>query len=273
MFEQRLQRSRIGSAVAIAELIYHASVHSFRKTHRNAIMSIGLNMLQAVIFVISFYAMFEILGLRRNAIRGDFLLYIMSGIFLYMTHVKTLGAIAGAEGATSAMMKHAPMNTAVSIGAAALSTLYIQVMSLVLILFFYDVLFTPITIDQPVYAFGMLLLAWFTGIGLGLVLLAIKPWAPQFVSIFSQIYQRANMIASGKMFVANSLPAYMVAMFDWNPLFHAIDQCRGFVFLNYTPHNSSISYPLFIGIGFVMLGLMGEFYTRRHASVSWDAKR
>ena len=160
-----------------------------------------------------------------------------------------------------------------SIGAAALSTLYIQVMSLVLILFFYDVLFTPITIDQPVYAFGMLLLAWFTGIGLGLVLLAIKPWAPQFVSIFSQIYQRANMIASGKMFVANSLPAYMVAMFDWNPLFHAIDQCRGFVFLNYTPHNSSISYPLFIGIGFVMLGLMGEFYTRRHASVSWDAKR
>jgi hypothetical protein len=23
----------------------------------------------------------------------------------------------------------------------------------------------------------------------------------------------------------------------------------------------------------LMLGLMGEFYTRRHASVSWDARR
>ncbi|EAQ03928.1 ABC transporter, permease protein [Pseudooceanicola batsensis HTCC2597] len=273
MFEQRVHRSKVGSAIGIAELIYHTAVHSIRKTHRHALWSIALNMLQAVIFVLSFYAMFELLGLRRNAIRGDFLLYLMSGIFLYMTHVKTLGAITGSEGATSAMMKHAPMNTAVTIGAAALSTLYIQVLSLVLILFVYHVVFTPITIDQPVYAFGMLLLAWFTGIGVGLVLLAIKPWAPQFVSVFSQIYQRANMIASGKMFVANSLPAYMVAMFDWNPLFHAIDQCRGYVFLNYTPHNSSLAYPFLVGVGLCMLGLMGEFYTRRHASLSWDAKR
>ncbi|SEJ11507.1 ABC-type polysaccharide/polyol phosphate export permease [Pseudooceanicola nitratireducens] len=273
MFEQRVNRSKFGSAIAIGELIYHSAVHSIRVSHRHALWSIFINMLQAVIFVLSFYAMFEILGMRRNAIRGDFLLYLMSGIFLYMTHVKTLGAVAGAGTATSPMMKHAPMNTAVMIGAAALSTLYIQVLSLFLILFVYHVAFTPITIDQPVYAMGMLLLAWFTGIGVGLVLLSLRPWAPQFVSVFSQVYQRANMIASGKMFVANSLPGYMVAMFDWNPLFHAIDQCRGFVFLNYTPHNSSITYPLLVGVGLCMLGLMGEFYTRRHVSLSWDAKR
>lgn len=273
MFEQRVNRSRLSSAVAIAELIYHAAVHSVRKTHRNALASIAINMVQAVVFVMTFYLMFEILGMRGNTIRGDFLLYIMSGVFLFMTHVKTLGAVAGAENSTSGMMKHAPMNTAVTIGAAALSTLYVQVLSLVLILFVYDVVFTPITIEQPIYAFGMLMMAWFTGIGIGLVLLAAKPWAPQFVGIFTQIYQRANMIASGKMFVANALPAYMVNMFDWNPLFHAIDQCRGFVFLNYTPHNTSIEYPLYVGIALIMVGLMGEFYTRRHASVSWDAKR
>jgi ABC-type polysaccharide/polyol phosphate export permease len=273
MFEQRVHRSRLSSAVGIAELIYHASVHSIRKTHRNALASIAINMIQAVVFVMTFYLMFEILGLRGNTIRGDFLLYIMSGVFLFMTHVKTLGAVAGADNSTSGMMKHAPMNTAVSIGAAALSSLYIQVLTLVLILFIYDVTVTPITIDQPVYAFGMLMLAWFTGLAIGLVLLAAKPWAPQFVGIFTQVYQRANMIASGKMFVANTLPAYMVNMFDWNPLFHAIDQCRGYVFLNYTPHNSSLEYPLFLGIGLVMLGLMGEFFTRRHASLSWNAKR
>ena len=273
MFEQRVHRSRIASAIAIAELIYHVAVHSVRKSHRNALASIALNMLQAIIFVLTFYAMFEILGMRRNTIRGDFLLYLMSGVFLFMTHVKTLGAVAGAENSTSGMMKHAPMNTAVTIGAAALSALYIQVLSLTLILFVYDVAFKQITIDQPVYAFGMLLLAWFTGIGIGLVLLAAKPWAPQFVAIFTQVYQRANMIASGKMFVANTLPAYMVNMFDWNPLFHAIDQCRGFVFLNYTPHNSSITYPLLVGVGLIMIGLMGEFFTRRNASLSWGARR
>jgi ABC-type polysaccharide/polyol phosphate export permease len=51
------------------------------------------------------------------------------------------------------------------------------------------------------------------------------------------------MIASGKMFVANTLPPAMLAMFDWNPLFHIIDQCRGFVFNNYFPRNSNWEYP------------------------------
>jgi ABC-type polysaccharide/polyol phosphate export permease len=119
----------------------------------------------------------------------------------------------------------------------------------------------------------MVLLSWFTGLSIGLVLLALKPWFPVFVGVVTTIYQRANMIASGKMFVANTLPPSMLAMFDWNPLFHAIDQCRGFTFINYLPRNSSVEYPVYFGIAFLMIGLMGEFYTRRHASLSWSARQ
>ena len=79
------------------------------------------------------------------------------------------------------------------------------------------------------------------------------------------------MVASGKMFVANQMPGYILAMFDWNPLFHSIDQARGFVFLNYNPHFSSVSYPLLVSLVLIMLGMMGEFYTRQHASRSWEA--
>lgn len=197
----------------------------------------------------------------------------MSGIFLYMTHTKTLGAVVGSEGPASPMMQHAPMNTIIAIASAAVGTLYIQVLSLFMILFIYHVAFVPLEIDRPIAAFGMLLVAWFTGLALGLVLLSIKPWFPTFVNIFTTIYQRANMIASGKMFVANTLPGYMLAMFDWNPLFHCIDQARGFAFINYAPHHSSVSYPIYVGGVLIMLGLMGEFYTRRHASLSWNARR
>ena len=273
MFQQTAPKTAFASALNIVELIYHSVVHSIRKTHGNAMLSILRNMLQAAIFVLAFFVMFTILGLRSAALRGDFLLYIMSGIFLFMTHAKTLGAVVGAEGPSSPMMKHAPMNTIIAIAAAAISTLYIQVLSLFAILFIYHVAWTPITIDQPIAAFGMIMLAWFTGIAIGMVLLAIKPWFPTFVSIASTVYQRANMIASGKMFVANTLPTFMVSMFDWNPLFHCIDQSRGFVFLNYVPRNSSIDYPIWFGIIFLMIGLMGEFYTRRHASLSWNARR
>ena len=271
MFETRRARTKLESAVITVDLIYHSIVRSIRNTHGNALMSIVINLLQMAIMVAAFYVMFSILGLRSAAVRGDFLLYILSGIFLYMTHVKTMGAVAGSEGPNGAMMKHAPMNTAISIASRALSALYIQVLSLAVILFGYHVGVTPFEVSDPAGAAGMLLLAWFTGAALGMVLLAIKPWAPTLVSIFSTVYMRANMIASGKMFLANMLPAEKVRLFDWNPLFHIIDQSRGFVFVNYFPRNSDWHYALHVGIALFMIGLMAEFFTRQHVSVSWSA--
>jgi ABC-type polysaccharide/polyol phosphate export permease len=103
--------------------------------------------------------------------------------------------------------------------------------------------------------------------------MAFKPWAPDVVTIVQLVYVRANMIASGKMFVANTLPGFMLAMFDWNPLFHIIDQTRGFVFVNYVPHYSNWQYPLYATLFLIMLGMMGEFFTRKRASISWDARR
>ncbi|MHA6346272.1 ABC transporter permease [Roseivivax sp. CAU 1761] len=276
MFQVRQPRTRIGAALNLAEVVYHNAVRSVRKTHGNAFVAIFMNILQAAVFVCVFYVMFRILGLRGVSLRGDFLLYIMTGVFLYLTHSKTLGAVAGAEGPTSPMMQHAPMNTAVAILSAMLSTLYVQVLSLFVILFVYDTMLNPgaiAGIHDPLAAFGMLLLAWFSGAGIGMVFLAAKPWFPVPVGIAATIYQRANMIASGKMFVANALTPSMLVLFDWNPLFHAIDQARGYTFVNYFPRNSSWEYAFWVGLICFMVGLMGEFYTRQHASASWGARR
>ncbi|MEM1352885.1 MAG: ABC transporter permease [Pseudomonadota bacterium] len=269
----RNRHGRFGAALTIFELIYHSIVRSVRKTHNNAFAAIGINLLQSVIFVGTFYIMFDMLGMRGAALRGDFLLYIMSGVFLFMVHTKSLAAVVASEGPASPMMQHAPLNTVITIASAALGSLYIQVLCLMIILFVYHVAFTPVHIEEPAAAFGMLLLAWFTGSALGVMLLALKPWLPQFVSIFTTIYQRANMIASGKMFVANALPAYMLALFDWNPLFHLIDEARGYIFINYSPRITDWTYAAWVGVVLLMIGLMGEFYTRRHASLSWSARR
>ncbi|MEE9427671.1 MAG: ABC transporter permease [Paracoccaceae bacterium] len=273
MFQPKINKTRVGSAVNIVELIYHATVRQLRKTHGNAIIGLLSNIFQSMIFVAVFYVMFSILGLRGSAVRGDFLLYIMSGIFLFMTHTKTMSAIVRAEGPTSAMMQHAPMNTIIAITSAALSTLYIQVLSIVVILALNYTLVAPFEIDQPVGAVIMFMVAWLSGIAVGLVFLSVKPWFPGFIGIGSTIYMRANMIASGKMVLANTLPPKMLAMFSWNPLFHCIDQARGFAFINYNPHNSSALYPIYVSLALIMIGLLGEFYTRKHASVSWDAAR
>lgn len=273
MFQPVVRKSGFGRALDTLELIFHASVRSVRRNHGNAVIGLLLNIAQMVLFVAIFYLMFVLLGMRRSAIRGDFLLYIMSGIFMFMVHTKALAAVVGAEGPTSQIMKHATMNSIIAIGAAALGSLYIQVLSAGVVLFFYHAIVSPLTFYDPVGTLGMLLLAWGSGVALGMLIRPCIPWQPDFFGLVSQIYQRANMIASGKMFVANAMPTYMLAYFDWNPLFHVIDQARGYIFLNYDPRYSSLTYPILVSAVCIIIGLMGEFYTRKHASISWGAKR
>lgn len=260
-------------AITMLGLIYDSAVREVRKEHRHALAGLLMNIVQTVLLILTFYLMLSIMGMRGSGLRGDFLLYIMSGIFMYFTHTKAMQAVFKAEGPTSPMMQHAPLNTLITIAAAALGALYVQLLSLFVVLFVYHVAFTPVTIDAPAGAMGMVLLAWFTGCGVGVILLSLKPWFPGFTAMAASIYGRANMIASGKMFVANAMPSYILVMFDWNPLFHVIDQARGFVFLNYNPHFTSISYPLAVGAALIVIGMMFEFYTRRNASISWNAGR
>jgi ABC-type polysaccharide/polyol phosphate export permease len=264
---------RITAAFTLAELTFHAAVRAIRKTHGNAIIGLMMNIAQMLILVGVFYVVFLLIGFGNRGIRGDFLLYVMTGVFLFMCHVKAMMAVVQAEGPTSAMMKHAPMNTYVAIGAAALSQLYIQLLSVLVVLFLYHAIWIPIEVFDPLGALLMLLLAWFSGVAIGLIFLAIKPWSPGFVQIFAQFYSRANMFASGKMFVANMLPGFLMPYFDWNPLFHIIDQARGYAFLNYTPHYTSVSYAFWVAVTALVLGLMGEAFTRKQASISWSARQ
>ncbi len=272
MFRSATRKTRRASAFAMLEVIFHASVRNVRKTNGNAVVGLLLSIFQTVLLVAVFYFMFQFLGMRRVAVRGDYMLYLMSGVFLFMVHTKAIGAVLRTDGPTSPMMKHAPMNTIVSIASSALSSLYTQVLSVAVVLYLYHVLFTPITIDEPVGAAGMVLLSWASGVGIGMVFLAAKPWNPEAINVASSIYLRMNMIASGKMFLANAMPMYILNLFDWNPLFHTIDQGRGFLFLNYFPHYSSVLYPVWFTLVCVVIGLMGEFYTNRRASISWGAR-
>lgn len=251
------------------ELVFHGAVHNVRKTHTSAVIGLVLNLVQSVIMIGFFYLMMTFAGMRSISIRGDYILFLMSGIFMFMTHVKTMRAVMTAEGPTSAIMKHAPMNTLIAVGAAALGTLYLQIFSAGIVLYLYHAIMSPLTIDEPAGMMGMLLLGWGTGLAIGMMFRAAMPWQPRFFGTIAQVYARLNMIASGKMFVANAMPTAVLAFFDWNPLFHVIDQGRGYIFLNYAPRYSSLEYPIYVMLVCMTIGLIGEYYTGKRASVSW----
>ncbi|HQU68335.1 MAG TPA: ABC transporter permease [Albidovulum sp.] len=271
MFRVETRQSGFQAACRTLDLIFHNTVRSVRKGHANAFMGLLNNILQTLIFFAVFYALFALLGMRGAAVRGDYVLYLMSGIFIFMVNTKTMGAVAGSENSAAAIMLHAPMTTAVAIASAALASLYTQALSIVAILGVYHLAVTPVEIHDPIGFLGLFMLAWFSGACIGLVVLAATPWAPGIAGVLTAIYARSNLIFSGKMFVANTLGYTALKFFDWNPLFHIIDQARGAMFINYYPHNSSVSYPLYVSLALLMIGLMGEFYTRRHVSPSWTA--
>jgi ABC-type polysaccharide/polyol phosphate export permease len=271
MFERRRHRTRIGGGLGLLALIYHATVRQMRKGNRNALLGLLTNMVQAVVMLVGFMLMFQAMGIRGSPIRGDYVVYLLSGIFLFLTHNKAVTAVYGAEGPTSPMMKHAPMNTVVTIAAAALAALYTQVLTIAVILLALHVVRGPVEIADPIAWMGFTGLAWFTGVTIGLLLMSLKPFAPAATKIVMQVYTRANMITSGKMFVANAMPGFMLPLFTWNPLFHTIDQARGAAFVNYNPHNSTPDYPLYVGLTLLLLGLIAEFSARRNASLSRQA--
>ena len=273
MFQTPIHRNSASSFFAMAAVTYHTIVRTARSGHRNAIISMVLDLVQGMVMIAAFLLFFMVLGLRSSPIRGDMILFVMSGVFVYMTHIKVVGTVMGAGGPTASMMLHRPMNTIIAIVAAALAALYKQTITVFVILSLYHMAINPITIHDPVAAMGFFLMAWFSGCAVGVVFLALKPWFPKFTTVVKTIYIRANMIASGKMFVVNSLPATMMALFDWNPLFHIIDQLRGAVFLHYNPQFTSVSYPIYVSLVLIFIGLMGEFFSRQHVSKSWSAGR
>jgi ABC-type polysaccharide/polyol phosphate export permease len=270
MFQPAIRTTSVRSLFATLELIFHVAVRDVRMNNSNAIVGLIVNIVQSLIMVLVFWFMFTFLNMRGSAVRGDFMIYTMSGIFMYMTHIRTIKAVSKAEGPTSAMMKHAPMNTIVAIAGQSLAALYQQVLSVVVILFFYDTVFKPVEMEYPIMAIAMLVLAWASGIGVGMIFKAATPWAPDLFGVLTSFYTRANMIASGKMFLANALPTSKLFWFAWNPLFHIIDQARGFIFLNYNPHYSSITYPVVATFVLIIIGLMGDTFTRQYASASWS---
>ena len=264
---ERYHRSRTfwESSLNLIELIYVSIVRSFRSDTGGSLLGFASLLLMPLMLFTAFYIMFEVFG-RRPAIRGDFLIFMMTGIFLYRAHIQAVQNLRGAGHAMSGMMFYAKTSTLLSILAAAINQLYIVILSIIVIMGTAYLIRGHLEVFNPA---GMLLpffLAWASGLAVGLLFLAFTPLAPSIIPPLYQVYRRAQMITSGKMFVANSLPTAILPFFQWNPLFHSIDQARGHAFINYIPRNTWIEYPLYFTLAALAIGFTTEFAMRARQS-------
>lgn len=249
------------------DITYHSIVRNIRSQSGNAALGILVAMSQILALFAVFYVMSLVFN-RGGGLRGDFFIYMLSGIFLFFLHNGAIGATISASNVTSATLRHKPMSTLLNIISSNLSVLYIYFLAAGIITFFVFMFRDGVAIEKPILWMSMGVLAWATGIGVGFLLNILRPYFPRFSAILSRVYMRFNMISSGKFFVGNLIPAPMLVIFTWNPLFHCIDQARGFAFVNYFPRNSTIEYPLKFLVISLVIGLLADFWHRRTVSTS-----
>lgn len=263
------RRTAFTAAYEMVAVTYHATVRAARGKGENALFGLLSSAFQTVFMVGAIYFSMYILGWRAHQFRGDYILFLMVGVMSYGTYNRAMRGVYSADGPTSPMLQHAPLNTIVSISSAALAGLYIQLLSTFLVLTGYHLLVSRIEIQNPVFAVMLLLAAWVFGIATGLLLMAVRPWWPRGAPLLMMVVSRANVFFSGKMMVANAMSYTTLKCFDWNPLFHVVDQMRGAVFLNYVPRNSEVPYIFEISAALIAVGMMGEFIGRKRARMAW----
>lgn len=272
MIATRRTRTLFGAAFTFVELIYHSTVRSVRKSSGSASLGLVIELANSMLMVALFYALYAFTGLQSLAIRGDFVVFLLTGIFLFLLHNKAISAVMSAANSANPIMNHAPMTQMISILSSAFAALYLQTLAFILIVFgvhawrggidFYD---APGLVWPFFLSFG-------TGCTIGLIFMSIRPLAPRLVNMLAMIYRRANMITSGKMIPANMMGGAMIPWFAWNPLFHTIDQARGAAFVNYTPKNSTLEYAVWFFFATLVIGLMGQRWLSANVSASWGKR-
>lgn len=241
------------------ERLFQATSEEVTRGHQHMLVGVITNVGQTILLVGVFYMVSVLSGFGTAMIRGDLLIYLITGVFLFNLHVKSVGAILASSRAAGKARADRVLSTA----AAALGCLYTQLYSVAIVLGLYFAFVEHISIHRPYGALAMLVLSWISGVAVGLIFLSIKQRAAGLSGFLSQAYSRINMIGSGQMFVANMLPAKVLVYFEWNPLFHIIDQARGFAFLNYNPWFSNLTYPALATFILLVVGLLAEGAARK----------
>lgn len=140
-------------------------------------MGLLIEVAQSLLLLGIFYLMFTVMGLRSMMIRGDFVLFLLTGIFLFLTHNKAVSAAMGSVAPLGGMTQHWPMNTAINTLASIIAGLYMQVLAFALILTVVHTLGGGLEIYDPMGMIFPIFMAWASGVAIGLTFGVLKPFS------------------------------------------------------------------------------------------------
>lgn len=250
---------------AFGSLVYALVVRDLRTEHKNAALGILISAAQPVVMGLIFYGFMVLMGGRGGHIRGDSLTFVVIGFIIFFTHIRTVTAVAGSL--RQDMLNHQRLTPFLMISVKAISALYKNVFALIILLIANYLLRDVYELQDPLLFISVLFWCWLGGIAAGTIFLALDRYL-SWGGVLSTTYVRIMFFTSGKFFVASKIGGTIRPYFDWNPLFHLLDQGRGAIFLNYGARTTSMSYAITVVLMLLVVGFLTESYVRRHYNVS-----
>ena len=100
------------------------------------------------------------------------------------------------------------------------------------------------------------------GTGLGITNAVIASLWDTWIQI-EKILTRPLFFISGIFYVPSQLPTEAIEVLKWNPVLHLVEWFREGYYPNYDSLVLDKSYPVFLGMGFLVVGLTGERLFRK----------
>ena len=270
-FSKPFKYTLVGRVFEFFRLLFVMTVFNARSGNTNPLMGLFKRFVAMGTLIFVFFLMMSLTGLRNLNGRIDLFLNIVLGITLFMTHIFSFMEGRGLSG-NSALSLHAPITPLLELFSGACAYLYQNTMAILMIFLILHVWKGPLYIDDIRGLMNAYLWAWLSGLSIGSVIAGLTPFIPIVSTVATPLFRRMNMLFSGKMFTANSLPHYMLPFFLWNPLFHVIDQARGAVFLDYEPIHTTMAYPMWFTFVAFTIGFLLMFASKKFVSASWAAR-
>jgi ABC-type polysaccharide/polyol phosphate export permease len=262
----------LGGAVRLVEVLKATIVHAVRHDTGRSSLGFVSALFRPLALLALFYVMIEFGGMRGLSIRGSTVTFLLTGIFCFLVHIGTIQKVSMALRKSRGMLYHAPASIFVFVLSQAFGALYLHFFGMLTIVAIATLAGVPLDIRDPAGLLVPYLLSWASGLGMGMIFMALGHAAPTTATVVSTVYTRVQFFTSGKFWAANMMPALMPAFVAdwaiWNPLLHVIDQTRGAAFVNYVPRYTNLVYPAVFTFVVLVFGFALEAWVRRRFSLS-----
>lgn len=257
-----------GGALRLAEVLKATVVHAIRQETGRSALGFVSAMIRPMVLVATFLVIIEVTGVRGIAIRGNTVTFLLTGTMCFLVHTGAAQKVSNAVRKARNLLHHAPASIFVFVLAQAAAALYLNLGAGLIIWTVAELSGFGLQILHPSGLIAPFLLSWASGVGVGLLLMALGHFAPTAAEVVSAFYTRFQFFTCGKFWAANIIPLGLVDIAVWNPLLHTIDQMRGAAFVNYTPQHTSLDYPIAFTAIALVAGFMLEWRLRSRFSLS-----